>query len=173
MFPDYSTFKTDHRLSNCYDTLGYATRIPIEGISTTVCTLNGRTILTRNAIHIPAIQGPLHPLHKHHQIPGCGVYSYCKEGSYIFFPDFILQVEDYYVKIVRYRPLVISHQGTIDYIESRSTRSTAMSTPSSLPSMITPEPPTQSPQIIPSDEDLISSQPPLPPSIEIDCLPHP
>ena len=56
MFPDYSTLKTYHRLTNRYDTLGDTTKIPIEGIGTTVYTLNGRTILTRNALHIPALR---------------------------------------------------------------------------------------------------------------------
>ena len=57
MFPDYPTFKTYHRLSNRYYTLGYTTSLPVEGIGTAVYTLNGRTILTRNALHIPALWG--------------------------------------------------------------------------------------------------------------------
>ena len=80
MFPDYSTFKKYHRLSNHYATLGNTIKLPIEGIGNAVCTLNGRTDLTCNALHIPAIRGPLYSLHKHHQIPGCGVYSYYKDG---------------------------------------------------------------------------------------------
>ena len=78
-----------------------------------------------------------------------------------------------YYNIVSYRPLGASYQGTIDYIEPRSTRSTAMYTPSGLPSMITPEPKPQSTHIIQSDEDSISYQAPITPSIDIDCLPQP
>ena len=48
-----------------------------------------------------------------------------------------------------------------------------MDTPSGRPSMITPGTTPQSPNIIPSDEDSISSQPPIHPSIDIDCLPQP
>ena len=48
-----------------------------------------------------------------------------------------------------------------------------MATPSGRPSTITPEPKPQSPSIIPSNEYSISSQDPLPPSIDIDCLPQP
>ena len=55
MLPDYSTFKTYHRLTNSYATLGDTTKLPIEGIGTTVYTLNGRTIPTSNALHIPAL----------------------------------------------------------------------------------------------------------------------
>ena len=75
MFPDYSTFKTHYCLSNCCATLGDTTRLPIEGIGTVVYTLNGRTIHTRNGLHIPALRGPLYSLRKHRQRPGCGVYS--------------------------------------------------------------------------------------------------
>ena len=60
MLPDYSIFKTYHRLANIYDTLGDTTRLPIEGIDTAVYTLNGRTILTRNALHITSVRGPLY-----------------------------------------------------------------------------------------------------------------
>ena len=67
MLPDYSTFNIYHRLSNHYSTLCDTTRIPIEGIGTAVYTLNGRTIITRNALHIPALQGPLQSLLKHRQ----------------------------------------------------------------------------------------------------------
>ena len=92
MFPDYSTFKTYHRLSNRYATLGDTTRLHIEGICTAVYTLNGCTILTCNVLQIPALQGPLYSLCKHRQRPGCGVYSSYKDASYLLFPDFILQV---------------------------------------------------------------------------------
>ena len=93
MFPDYSTFNTHHHLTYCYATLGDTTKLPIEVIGTTVYTLNCRTIITCNALHIPALRVPLYSLLKHRQQPGCGVYSWYKDGSYLFFPDFILQVE--------------------------------------------------------------------------------
>ena len=116
MFPDYYTFNTYHRLTNHYVTLGDTTKLPIEGIGTTVYTLNGRTILTRNALHTPALRGPLYSLHKLCQRPGCGVYSSYKYGSYLFFPDFILQVEDSYDNLVSYQSLGTSYKGPIDYI---------------------------------------------------------
>ena len=94
MFPDYSTFKTYRRLTNRYATLGDTTKLTIEGIGTAVYTLNRRTILNRNALHIQELWGPLYSLRKHRQIPRCDVYSSYKDGSYLFFPDFILQIED-------------------------------------------------------------------------------
>ena len=55
MFPDYSTFKTYHRLTNIYATLGNTTKITIEGIGTAVYTLNVSTIVTHKNLHIPAL----------------------------------------------------------------------------------------------------------------------
>ena len=148
MFPDYSTFKTYHRLSHCYAALGDTTRLPIEVICTAVYKLNGRIILTCNALHIPDLRGPLYSLCKHRQRPGCGVYYSYKDGSYPLFPDFILQVKDSYDNIASYRSLGALYQGPIDYIEPRSTSSTDMATPTGRPSTIIPEPKPQSPHII-------------------------
>ena len=83
MLPDYSTFNTYHRLNNRYTTLGDTTKLPIEGIGSAVYTINVRTILTCNSLHIPAMQGPQYSLRKHRQRPGCGVYSSYKDGSYL------------------------------------------------------------------------------------------
>ena len=54
-----------------------------------------------------------------------------------------------------------------------SARSTAISTLSVRPSTITTAQTPQSPHIIPSYEESIYYQPPLPPSIDINCLPQP
>ena len=140
MFPDYSTFKTCHRLTNHYATLVETTKLPIEGIGTVVYTLNGCTILTHNALHIPALQGPLYSLRKHYQRPGCGVYSSYNDGSYLFFPDFILQVEDSYENLVSYQSLSASYKGPINYMEPKAPSSKTMATPSGRPYTITPEP---------------------------------
>ena len=152
MFPDYSTFKTYHRLTNRYATLGDTTKLPIEGIGTAVYTLNVRTILTRNTLHIPALRGPLYSLLKHRQRPGCGVYSSYKDVSYLFFPDFILQVENSYDNLVSYQFLGASYKVPIDYIKPKTISSKTMATPSGRPYTITPKPKHQSPHIIPSDD---------------------
>ena len=152
MFPDYSTFNTYHRLTTFYATLGYTIKLPIEVIGTAVYTLNGRTILTCNALHIPELQVPLYSLRKHRQRPGCGVYPSYKYGSYLFFPDFILQLEDSYDTLVSYQSLGASYKGPINYIEHKAPISKNTATPSGGPYIITPEPTHQSPHIIPSDD---------------------
>ena len=50
-------------------------------MGTAVYTLNGRTILTRNALHISALRGPLYSLWKQRQRPGYGVYSSYKDAN--------------------------------------------------------------------------------------------
>ena len=90
-----------------------------------------------------------------------------------FFPDFILHVEGSYDNIVSYRLPGASHQVPIDYMEFKSIRSTTMPTPFGPPSKITPAQTPQSPRIIPLDNDSPCSQPPLRPSIDIECLPPP
>ena len=86
--------------------------------------------LNRNFLHIPELCGPLYSLCKNRQRPGCGVYSSYKEGFYLFFPELILQVEDYVDNIISYRYLGRSHQGNIDYIEPNSNKPTPITTPS-------------------------------------------
>ena len=116
MFPDYYTFKIYHRLHNFYATLGDTTNLPIEGIVTAIYTLNDKTILTCNALHIPSLCGPLYYLCKHRQQPGCGFWCSYKDLSQLFFPWFFLQAEESFDKIISYRSLGRSHQGTIDPI---------------------------------------------------------
>ena len=168
MFPDYSTFKTYHRLTNRYANLGDTTKLPIKVIGPSVYTLDDRIILTCNALHIPALLGPLYSLRKHRQIPGCGVYSSYKYGSYILLPDFILQVEDSYDNLISYQYLDASYKGPIYYIEPKAPSSKTIATPSGRPSTITPDPTHQSPHIIPSDYESITSQTSLHPYLQSD-----
>ena len=137
ILPDYSTFKKYHRLSNIYAALGDNTRPLIKVIGTAVYTLSGRTILTCNVIHITALGGPLYYLRKHRKISGCVVYYSYKDGSYLFFPNFILQSEYSYANIFSYQSLGASHQCAIDYIEPKSTSPKAIATPSGCPSTST------------------------------------
>ena len=60
MFPDYYTLKTYRRIYNLYVTIGDTTKLPIKGIVNYVYTLNGRTVLTHNALHISALRSPLY-----------------------------------------------------------------------------------------------------------------
>ena len=81
-------------------------------------------------------------------------------------------MEDSHENIVSYRLLGSSYKGPIDYIEPKSTSPITMATPSGRPSTITPEPKPQSPQIIPSDDESISSQTSLLPSLNSENQPQ-
>ena len=165
MFPDYSTLKTYLCLSNLYATLDDTTKITIEGIGTAVYTLNRKNALTRNALHILALRGPLYSLRKHFQLPGCVLYSSHKDGSYMLFHEFILQVEDLYNNIVSYRYLGWSHQCPIEYIDTKSAWSTNRDTHSGRPSMVNHPDNPESPHIW--------SEPPLHITKDIQLIPLP
>ena len=162
MFPDYSTFKTYRRLYNRYATLGDTTKLPIEGIGTYVYTLNGQNILTSNALHIPALRGPIYYLCKHRQRPGCGVYFYYKDGSYLF------SVISYF----KCKTHMTTFSDTILWDDCIKDTLTTVSLslhglqihPHLLAIIIFVTPPDNLPSqhIIPSDEDSISSEPPIP-----------
>ena len=64
-----------------------------------------------------------------------------------------------------------SHQGAIDHIELKSTWSKNISTTSSRPYMVNTPDNLQSPNIIPSYEDYIRSELPLPITTDIQPLP--
>ena len=125
------------------------------------------------ALHIPALRGPLYSLRKHRQRPGCGVYSSYKDGSCLFFPELILQVEDLYENLVSCQSLGSYYNVPIDYIEPKAPSSKTMETPSGRSSTITPEPTHQLPHIIPSDDESITSQTSLAPSFQSDNQPQP
>mgnify|MGYP000856555199 FL=1 len=90
MFPDYSTFTSYQPVHGHYATLGDETKVPIMGIGTAVYRLNGKVIKTRDALHIPALRGPLFSLRRHRRRVGCGLFSSFESGSFILFPSFAL-----------------------------------------------------------------------------------
>ena len=70
MLPDYAALLSYHKLSNHYKTLGDSTHLRIEGKGTANYSLNGKTIKTRNVLHIPSLRGPLYSLRSHYMFPG-------------------------------------------------------------------------------------------------------
>lgn len=89
MFPDYSAFISYRKCApNRVCDLGDDTSVPIVGEGTAVVRLNGKVILVRNALHIPALRQVLYSVRRHRHVPGCGVFSWYDEGSYLVFPQF-------------------------------------------------------------------------------------
>ncbi|KAL7459292.1 hypothetical protein ACHAWC_010958 [Mediolabrus comicus] len=120
MFPDRKAFLSYHPCSpgRVCDLAGDQS-VPIVGVGSAVIRLNGKVILVRNALHIPALRNPLYSLRRHRKMPGCGVFSFCGEGSFLVFPDFILSVDDSVDNLVSYEPLGSSYKGQYDYVEPR------------------------------------------------------
>ena len=81
MLPDKAAFRSYHPCSGEFVTLGDHNKCPIKGRGTAIFLLNGKTILVRNALYVPALRSPLYSLRKHSQIPGCKLLSYCGRGS--------------------------------------------------------------------------------------------
>jgi len=90
MFPDYTCFASYTKLSNKFALLGDDHLVPIQGYGTNIYCLNGKVVKTRNALHVPALQGPLFSLRRHHQRLGYGLFTSQDLGSFILFPSFIL-----------------------------------------------------------------------------------
>ena len=94
--------KCDHK----FVTLGDESVVPVLGQGTAVISLNGKTILVRNALYVPALRAPLYSLRKHKTMPGCGTFSFHGLGSHILFPQFTLKTDDSVDSLVSYKSIV-------------------------------------------------------------------
>ena len=94
MLPDRQAFISYHRCFHRYALLGNDTKVPILGEGTAVFSLNGKTLLIRNVLHVPDLRAPLYSLRKHKAMKGCGTFNFYGVGSYILFPHFALRIDD-------------------------------------------------------------------------------
>lgn len=149
MFPDRQAFLSYHPCppGRVCDLAGDQS-VPIVGVGSAVIRLNGKVILVRNALHIPALRNPLYSLRRHRKMPGCGVFSFCGEGSFLVFPDFILSVDDSVDNLVSYEPLGSSYTGSYDYVEPRRLSSARPASSPSADNSATSSPP----DVIPPDD---------------------
>ena len=153
MFPDKEAFLSYHPCPpGRYCDLAGDQSVPILGVGTAVVRLNGKVILVRNALHIPALRNPLYSLRRHRQMPGCGVFSWSGEGSFLVFPHFILCVDDSIDNLISYEPLGSSFRGRYDYAEPRPLPSARPASSSSSDASTT-----TSPVVIPPDDDSSTS----------------
>jgi hypothetical protein len=115
MLPDYSAFVSYKRCHNETVTLGDRTQLPIKGRGKAVFQLNGKTILVRDALHVPDLRAPLYSLRKHRHMDGCGYYSQFGVGSFILFPAFTIEVDDTEDNIVSYKSIGRNSKVILDY----------------------------------------------------------
>ena len=85
--------------------LGDHTKTPILGRGSVAICINGKNIKVRNALCVPGLRGALYSLRRHNHMPGCGTFSHHDAGSFIQFPEFMLQVDDSKDYLVSYKPI--------------------------------------------------------------------
>jgi hypothetical protein len=72
MLPDQSAFISYRHVHGLRVWMGNATFAPVLGRGTAILSLNGKSILVRNVLHIPDLHVPLYSLRAHLTQPGCG-----------------------------------------------------------------------------------------------------
>jgi hypothetical protein len=160
MLPDHSAFYSYHPCTGRYVTLGDDTRLKIYGTGTAIIALNGKNILIRNALHVPALRAPLYSLRRHRLMEGCGFYAHYNDGNFVLFPTFSLKVDDSKDNLISYRPIGRSYITHLDYAEKRHTPSSS-ARPAHAPPTIIPDDsyvaaPTSSSSPLPNDADIPS-----------------
>jgi hypothetical protein len=70
--------------------LNDGTLLEQRGIGSAKILLNGKIILLRNVLHIPALHEPIYSLRHHQMMPHCGYFSSYETGSHLLFPTFVL-----------------------------------------------------------------------------------
>ena len=63
---------------------------PILGSGSAVIAMNGKRVLVRECLHVPALRNPLYSLRAHQRQFGCGFIGMQGLGMYVFFPSFIV-----------------------------------------------------------------------------------
>jgi hypothetical protein len=169
MLPDYDAFYSYHKCSGRFVTLGDSTKLPIHGFGTAIICLNGKNILIRNALHVPALRSPLYSLRRHRLMEGCGFYAHYNDGNFVLFPTFSLQVDDSKDNLISYKPIGRQHIEVLHYAERRcsppsSARPASSTTPTIIPSddsSVNADRPSSPTSVITDDDLLASSSEPL------------
>ena len=126
MLPDLEAFISIHKCPHRTVTLGDESVVPVLGEGTAVFSLNGRVILVRNALYVPAFRNPLYSLQKHKTMLGCRTFSFHLMCSHILFPHFMLQIDDSVDNLVSYRSIGRGYNPCgLAYVEPRASRSSA------------------------------------------------
>jgi hypothetical protein len=85
--------------------MGNATFAPVLGRGTAILSLNGKSILVHNVLHVPDLHVPLYSLRAHLTQLGCGFIGDYDTGFYVYFPAFVLEVNSDTDSHLTYSPL--------------------------------------------------------------------
>ncbi len=109
---------------------------PILGTGSAIISINGKLILTRNCLHVPALRNPLYSLCAHQRQHRCGHIGMHQLGMFVFFPSFIIKVNTDTDCHLSYEPIGRSASiAKLDYVQpiqapSPSASTTVAMTPS-------------------------------------------
>ena len=92
MLPEKSAFISYRPVTGRRVRMGNNSFAPIVGCGSAVIAINGRRILIRECLHVPALRNPLYSLRAHQRQYGCGFIGMQGLGMFVFFPSFIVEV---------------------------------------------------------------------------------
>jgi len=140
MLPDKSAFISYRPVTGRRIRMGNNSFAPILGSGSAVISVNGRLILIRDCLHVPALRNPLYSLRARQRQDDWGFIGMHGLGMYVFFSSFIVKVDTATDCHLSYAPIGRASQlSSLDYVQpvqhSTSASATA-ATPSSAPAVI-------------------------------------
>jgi hypothetical protein len=129
MIPDKSAFISYHPVTGRRFHMGNNSFAPILGTGLAIISLNGKCILIRDCLHVPALRNPLYSIRAHQRQHRCGFIGMHQLGMYVFFPSFIVKVNTATGCNLSYEPIRQSTtMSSLDYVHPVQTLSSASNT---------------------------------------------
>ena len=137
MFPDKSAFISYRPVSGRRVRMGNNSFAPILGFGSAVIAINGKLILIRECLHVPALRNPLYSLRAHQRQHGCGFIGMQGLGMYVFFLSFIVEVDTATDCHLSYAPIGrATKMSSLAYVQPIQAHSSASATVSTPPAVI-------------------------------------
>ena len=155
MLPHKSAFISYKPTTGRRVRMGNNSFAPILGTGSAIISINGKLVLIRDCLHVPALRNPLYSLRAHQRQHGCGHIGMDGLGMFVFFPTFVVEVDTDTDCHLSYKPIGRSASlARLDYVQPiRSPSQSASAT-------MTTAPP--APAMIEDDSDCDDIMPPLP-----------
>ena len=93
MLPDRLAFISYKSVRSLRVRMGNNSYAPVLGRGTAIVSLNGKRLLIRNVLHVPALRIPLYSLRAHLRQRGCGFVGSFDTGMHVYFPGVVLSVD--------------------------------------------------------------------------------
>jgi hypothetical protein len=173
MLPDKSAFISYRPVTGRRVQMGNNSFAPILGSGSAVIVINGKRILIRNCLHVPALCNPLYSLHAHQCQHGCGFIGMQGLGMFVFFPSFIVKVDTSTDCHLSYAAVGrASTMSSLDYVQpipSPHTGSATVSVHPTAPTLVEDDDENSvPPELLPTYAPHWPKKPPTPPSPPLD-----